>query len=67
MIECSVCHGMCDPGEIVGGVCDECRDAQEQAENRSRDMARAINSPYEQITMDFTDRRMVYGLCKSAI
>lgn len=67
MIECSVCHGMCDPGEIVGGVCDECRDAQEQAENRSRDMARAINSQYEQITMDFTDRRMSYGLCKSTI
>lgn len=60
MVECSVCHGMCDPGEIVGGVCDECRDAQEQDEIRSREVARAMHSGYEQITMDFS-RRLGYG------
>ncbi len=52
MVECSVCHGMCDPGEIVGGVCDECRDAQEQDEIRSREVAKAVNSSYEQITLE---------------
>lgn len=52
MVECSVCHGMCDSGEIVGGVCDECRDAQEQDESRSREVARALNSSYEQIKLE---------------
>lgn len=61
MVECSVCHGMCDPGEIVGGVCDECRDAQEQDEIRSREVAKAVNSGYEQITMDFS-RKAEKGL-----
>lgn len=52
MVECSVCHGMCDPGEIVGGVCDECRDALEQDEIRSREVAIAMNSGCEQITLE---------------
>lgn len=23
--ECSECHGLCDPGELEGGICYECR------------------------------------------
>lgn len=23
--ECKKCHGLCDPGELEGGVCFECR------------------------------------------
>lgn len=28
---CTVCHGECDPGDLVNGICDECR--------RNRDVA----------------------------
>ena len=52
MVECSVCHGMCDPGEIVGGVCDECREEEELEERRSSMVAR-YNSTYVQMELDF--------------
>lgn len=30
MVECRVCHCLCDPGDIVGGRCDDCRAAEER-------------------------------------
>ena len=31
-IECPICHGRCDPGEMIGGVCLECREEERQEE-----------------------------------
>lgn len=28
--KCSVCLGDCDPGELEGGICHECRSAAEE-------------------------------------
>lgn len=33
-IECPICHGRCDPGEMIGGVCLECREEERQEEER---------------------------------
>ena len=30
MVECRVCHCLCDHGDIVGGICDDCREAEER-------------------------------------
>ena len=32
-IECPICHGRCDPGEMIGGVCLECREEERQKRN----------------------------------
>ena len=32
MYKCYVCNGLCDPGELEGGVCFECR--QENTERK---------------------------------
>lgn len=36
-IECPICHGRCDPGEMIGGVCLECREEERQEEERQEE------------------------------
>lgn len=44
MYECHICHGLCDPGELEGGVCFDCRQADiQRQENRTLDNIRAWN------------------------
>lgn len=31
---CSICGGYCDPGDLVGGKCYECREEEEEQEIR---------------------------------
>ena len=40
MVECRVCHCLCDTGDIVGGICDDCRAAEER---RSRKLDEYID------------------------
>ena len=43
MYECSICHGLCDPGELHGGVCDDCVEAamvEEERKEQARMMRR---------------------------
>lgn len=28
--ECSICHAHVDAGELIGGKCDECREAEQE-------------------------------------
>lgn len=32
MYECEKCQGLFDAGELHGGICDDCREAEEQQE-----------------------------------
>lgn len=34
MNKCRKCGCMCDPGDIVGGVCDDCREEEKSLEIR---------------------------------
>lgn len=43
--QCSACGGICDPGELVGGVCTECR---EEAVRRSQRILRICREVREQ-------------------
>lgn len=49
--ECRICHGTCDPGELVGGVCGECRERAEEESQRqiaARSVAGMMNGqPYQ--------------------
>ena len=44
-IECPICHGRCDPGEMIGGVCLECREEERQ---------RIALNGLEKVQRDFT-------------
>ena len=45
---CGVCGGNCDDGELVRGVCHECRSARKQKDREDR-MQRMLDGPSEQI------------------
>lgn len=34
MLRCRRCDCLCDPGDILGGICDDCRDAEQAIEQR---------------------------------
>lgn len=38
MYECEKCQGLFDAGELHGGICDDCREAEEQ-----QDLQRELN------------------------
>ena len=52
-IECPSCHGRCDPGEMIGGVCLECREEERQQIIRKRSVAQIMSSQYEQLEINF--------------
>lgn len=58
-IECPICHGRCDPGEMIGGICLECREKEEQRQNSVDRVSKVMNSGYKQLTFDFKEERGV--------
>lgn len=49
--ECKSCHCICDPGELVGDTCIECRE-KEQLEMLSEERAiRLPASPFKQMRL----------------
>ena len=58
-IECPICHGRCDPGEMIGGVCLECREKEEQRQNSADRVSRVMNSGYKQLSFNFKEERGV--------
>lgn len=51
-MECRRCGCLCDPGDIIGGLCDDCREEEELEERRSSIVAK-YNSTYVQLELDF--------------
>lgn len=51
--ECDTCHGICDPGELVGNTCIECRE-KERLEIMSKERAIKLPaSPFDQLEFGF--------------
>lgn len=51
MEECPVCHGNCDPGEIVGNKCPECRELEMQMRARDEHAFKVMISPLCQMDL----------------
>ena len=49
-IECPICHGRCDPGEMI---CLECREEEEQRIVRRDNVVSMMNSPFKQLELNF--------------
>ena len=50
--ECSVCHGNCDPGELVGGICLECLEEQKMAVVMQSNIVKLLNAQWEQMSLE---------------
>lgn len=35
-LECPVCHGNVDPGELIGGICIDCAEKEEKEKDAKR-------------------------------
>lgn len=52
-IECPSCHGRCDPGDMLGGTCLECREEERQRIVRNDSVIRMVNGPFQQLEFNF--------------
>lgn len=50
--ECSVCHGNCDPGELVGEICLDCLEEQRITIIKQNKTVSLLNAPWEQMKLD---------------
>ena len=55
--ECHVCHGMCDPGELIGGVCPECIEEERQRKIRSESVIKMMHSQSYQMELSLEGLR----------
>lgn len=51
-IKCRECGCNCDPADIRGGVCDDCREEEKQRLIRAETVQWIMNSPFEQMIMN---------------
>lgn len=55
MVECRICHGNYDNGELIGGICPECIEEMQQEQERSHTVAMMLNSPSKQMKLEEFD------------
>lgn len=48
MIECRECGCNCDPGDLVNGVCEECREREEETLPKMRGISNGRNEAFGQ-------------------
>ena len=47
---CAACGGICDPGELSGGICFDCREETAKlVERRTKEIARILGAVREQM------------------
>lgn len=60
-MECRRCGCLCDPSDIIGGLCDDCREQDAQEERKSSETGKMMNCSFEQMTLNF-DKQEETGL-----
>ena len=55
MLSCRVCGCLCDPGDLLGGVCDDCREADLQKEIRMDAVSVVLNSHFYQLELNLEE------------
>lgn len=55
MIRCSACGCLCDPGDTINGVCDDCRMEEDRREAAQEMFAELLNSDGKQMELEFTE------------
>lgn len=56
MIKCRKCGCNCDPSDILGGVCDDCREEEKQRLIRAETVQKILNSPFYQMELNLEGR-----------
>lgn len=52
MLSCRVCGGICDPGDLRNGVCDDCRYEQQREQTMEQELRQLANAEFRQIRLE---------------
>lgn len=52
MNECRICGCLCDPGDMVNGICDDCRMESKEQSEREEYLAMILNHPGKQLELN---------------
>lgn len=52
MLTCRICHCNCDKGDLINGVCDDCRQEEQKKQERNQELSRLLNTEFKQIRME---------------
>lgn len=56
MRRCDKCGCLCDPGDLLGGICDDCRTEEKKQEESREVMLRMMCGEVKQLRLeDFAD------------
>lgn len=58
MLFCRNCGCLCDPGDIRGGLCDDCREEQERLEDAARRIGSVASGRFYQMKFDLSNGRL---------
>ncbi len=56
MNSCRICGCLCDPGDMVNGVCDDCRMENEERTVRQDQLFMMLNRPGRQMELSLEGR-----------
>ena len=60
MLSCRICGCSCDPGDLIGGVCDDCREEEYQRQIRADEVKRIMQSKSYQMELPILQNNVVY-------
>ena len=52
MLTCDRCGCFCDPGDLINGICDDCREAERKEEQWKQETERLMRAKYKQLEME---------------
>ena len=52
MLTCRICGCICDPSDLVNGICDDCRTEQVENAEKHDQLAQMMNAECEQIKLN---------------
>ena len=52
MLTCRICGCICDPSDLVNGICDDCRTEQSKKSEKHEQLAQMMNAEFEQMEMN---------------
>mgnify|MGYP006922129538 CR=1 FL=1 len=52
MRRCDKCGCLCDPGDLVNGICDDCREAERKQEENQEMLLRMMRGEVKQLRLE---------------
>lgn len=52
MLRCRICKCICDPSDLIGGICDDCRKEAEQREDIRERFECLMSAEFHQMRLD---------------